>query len=35
VVGLHRSRIGGMGLPTDLAPGQWRWLSAEDLLLLR
>ena len=35
VVGLHRSRIGGMGLPTDLAPGQWRWLSAEDLQLLR
>jgi 16S rRNA pseudouridine516 synthase len=35
VVGLHRSRMGGMDLQTDLLPGQWRWLSAEDLLLLR
>lgn len=32
---LHRSRIGGLALPADLAPGQWRWLSAEDLALLR
>ena len=31
VEGLHRSRIGEMELPTDLAPGQWRWLRAEDL----
>ena len=31
VEGLHRSRIGGLVLPEDLAPGQWRWLSAEDL----
>ena len=31
VVGLHRSRIGAMALPPELAPGQWRWLSAEDL----
>ena len=34
VEGLHRSRIGGMPLPTDLAPGQWRWLSEEDLQAL-
>ena len=31
VEGLHRSRIGNMALPADLAPGQWRWLSAEEL----
>lgn len=31
VVGLHRSRIGGMPLPDDVLPGQWRWLSEEDL----
>ncbi len=28
---LHRSRIGGLELPADLAPGQWRWLDAEQL----
>ncbi|WBY04041.1 16S rRNA pseudouridine(516) synthase [Ramlibacter tataouinensis] len=28
---LHRSRIGGLELPTDLAPGQWQWLAAADL----
>jgi 16S rRNA pseudouridine516 synthase len=32
---LHRSRIGGLQLPADLAPGQWRWLSEEDLAALR
>ncbi len=31
VEALHRSRIGGLALPADLAPGHWRWLSAEDL----
>ena len=31
VEGLHRSQIGGLVLPADLAPGQWRWLSAQDL----
>jgi 16S rRNA pseudouridine516 synthase len=31
VEGLHRSRIGELHLPADLAPGQWRWLSADDL----
>jgi 16S rRNA pseudouridine516 synthase len=30
VEALHRSRIGGLALPADLAPGQWRWLSAAD-----
>ncbi len=35
VEGLHRSRIGGLVLPDDLAPGQWRWLTAEDLALLK
>ena len=34
VEGLHRSRIGGLSLPSDLAPGQWRWLGAEQLALL-
>lgn len=34
VEGLHRSRIGGLALPADLAPGQWRWLSSADLALL-
>jgi 16S rRNA pseudouridine516 synthase len=27
---LHRRSIGGLALPADLAPGQWRWLSAEE-----
>ena len=31
VEGLHRSQIGGLKLPGDLAPGQWRWLSEADL----
>ena len=31
VEALHRSRIGGLVLPDDLAPGQWRWLGADDL----
>jgi 16S rRNA pseudouridine516 synthase len=35
VEGLHRSRIGGLGLPADLAPGQWRWLTEADLALVR
>ncbi|MEI7515314.1 MAG: 16S rRNA pseudouridine(516) synthase [Betaproteobacteria bacterium] len=34
VEGLHRSRMGGLALPVDLAPGQWRWLSAADLALV-
>ena len=35
VEGLHRSRIGDLVLPTDLAPGQWRWLRADHLEKLR
>ena len=35
VEALHRSRIGALVLPADLAPGQWRWLAAEDLALLQ
>jgi 16S rRNA pseudouridine516 synthase len=35
VTGLHRSRIGGLALPADLAPGQWRWLRPDDLAALR
>ena len=34
VEGLHRWRIGRLELPADLAPGQWRWLVAEDLARL-
>ena len=29
VEALHRSRIGELTLPADLAPGQWRWLDAD------
>ena len=35
VEALHRSRIGGLALPADLAPGQWRWLGPAELALLR
>jgi 16S rRNA pseudouridine516 synthase len=31
VVSLHRSRIGSLELPHDLAAGQWRWLTPETL----
>ena len=34
VEGLHRSQIGGLRLPDDLLPGQWRWLNAADLALV-
>jgi 16S rRNA pseudouridine516 synthase len=34
VEGLHRSRIGALALPQDLAPGQWCWLTATDLSLI-
>jgi 16S rRNA pseudouridine516 synthase len=33
VEGLHRSSIGALALPPDLAPGQWRWLNAAELAL--
>ena len=32
---LHRSCIGPLTLPEDLAPGQWRWLEAEQVESLR
>jgi 16S rRNA pseudouridine516 synthase len=35
VEALHRSRIGQLALPPDLRPGGWRWLSDEDLGLLK
>jgi len=35
VVRLHRWRIGEVELPADLAPGQWRWLSAQELTSLQ
>ena len=31
---LHRSRIGDLPLPADLTPGQWRWLTADQLQAL-
>ncbi|MHB1197999.1 MAG: pseudouridine synthase [Polaromonas sp.] len=31
VEGLHRSRIGSLALPPDLKPGQWCWLTTDDL----
>ena len=34
VEALHRSQIGGLRLPDDLEPGQWRWLDEEDLALI-
>lgn len=35
VEALHRSQIGALRLPADLAPGQWRWLSESDLSALK
>lgn len=35
VEGLHRSAIGALALPGDLAPGQWRWLTAAEVEALR
>jgi 16S rRNA pseudouridine516 synthase len=29
VEALHRSAVGALTLPEDLAPGQWRWLDVE------
>jgi 16S rRNA pseudouridine516 synthase len=28
---LHREAVGELGLPPDLLPGEWRWLTAADL----
>jgi len=35
VTALHRSRIGDLRLPEDMAPGHWRWLTADELQGLR
>ncbi|WP_460480664.1 16S rRNA pseudouridine(516) synthase [Comamonas humi] len=35
VEGLHRAQIGHFRLPADMPPGAWRWLSDQDLALLR
>jgi 16S rRNA pseudouridine516 synthase len=35
VEGLHRWKIGELELTDDLPPGQWRWLTAEDLAKLK
>ena len=35
VEGLHRWKMGELELPADLAPGQWRWLTADDLAKLK
>jgi 16S rRNA pseudouridine516 synthase len=32
---LHRSHIGELALPHNLPPGGWRWLSQDELALLR
>ncbi len=31
VEALHREALGELTLPVDLKPGEWRWLSADDL----
>lgn len=31
VEGLHRSRIGSIGLPDDMPAGAWRWLTADEV----
>jgi 16S rRNA pseudouridine516 synthase len=33
VESLHRSRIGQLTMPSDLAAGQWQWLTPHDLRL--
>lgn len=35
VEGLKRIRIGRLELPATLAPGEWRWLDADDLARLQ
>jgi 16S rRNA pseudouridine516 synthase len=35
VEALHRESVGGLVLPADLRPGEWRWLDAVDLEKLR
>lgn len=31
VEGLHRSKIGDVELPTDMQPGQWKWLTEQQV----
>lgn len=31
VEALHREAVGDLSLPADLKPGEWRWLTADDL----
>ena len=35
VEALHRAQIGGLVLDADLPEGQWRWLTADDLALIK
>ncbi len=35
VEALHRAQMGGLVLDANLPEGQWRWLSADDLALLK
>lgn len=35
VEALHRTAIGPVALPSDLAPGQWRWLRADEVAALQ
>jgi 16S rRNA pseudouridine516 synthase len=34
VEALHREAVGELHLPADLHPGQWRWLTPADMVLL-
>ena len=34
VMDISMPGIGGLALPADLAPGQWRWLTPRELALL-
>lgn len=34
VEALHREALGELSLPADLLPGQWRWLTPADYVLL-
>ncbi|MEG1281860.1 MAG: 16S rRNA pseudouridine(516) synthase [Comamonas sp.] len=35
VEGLHRAQIGGLRLDNNLKPGEWRWVTPEELVLLK
>jgi len=35
VEALHRASIGALALPAELTPGQWRWLDATEVEMLR